>query len=114
MSFLKRLPLSTLRSFRTRGGGFPGGSFWADGQQTGRNGILFGETPLAPGQKRKWESWELTWYLTFGGSALFLWIGLQAAPDSRLETWARKQAEKEVSDEIGPEMIKKAEWSKTL
>jgi hypothetical protein len=64
MSGLRRLA-STFRSLRTpapRGShSWPGGHFWADGTQTGRNGYLFGETPPPPGEARKWESWELPW-----------------------------------------------------
>jgi len=49
-----RLPLAALRSLRPRGGhGWPGGSFWSEGTQEGKNGLLFGET------HRKVESWEL-------------------------------------------------------
>ncbi|CAD7696081.1 unnamed protein product [Ostreobium quekettii] len=113
MSLLRRLSLKALRSGQTRGGGFPGG-FWADGQQTGRNGVLFGETPPPPGQQRKWESWEATWYLTFGIATVMLAVGLNAAPDSRLETWARKQAEKELEQELGKEIVRKPEWHKTI
>jgi len=39
---------------------------------------------------------------------------MMAAPDSRLETWARKQAEKELLEEYGPYMIQPAEWKRTL
>lgn len=54
-----RSTLHLLRNLRQRGGhGWPGGSFWADGTQTGRNGLIFGETPPAKGHNRKWESWE--------------------------------------------------------
>jgi len=58
-SLMRRVSTQFLRSQKQRGGhGWPGGSFWSEGTQTGRNGYLFGETPPAPGQKRKWESWE--------------------------------------------------------
>eukprot|EP00210_Caulerpa_lentillifera_P006724 g6426.t1 len=115
MSFLRRLPLSALRSFRSRGAEtWPGGSFWAPGQQKGPNGYLFGETPPPPGMKRRWESWEMMYYITYGGGPLALWICMMAAPDSRLETWARKQAEKELLEEYGPEMVTPAEWKKTI
>eukprot|EP00192_Tetraselmis_astigmatica_P025699 CAMPEP_0117684852 /NCGR_PEP_ID=MMETSP0804-20121206/21373_1 /TAXON_ID=1074897 /ORGANISM="Tetraselmis astigmatica, Strain CCMP880" /LENGTH=69 /DNA_ID=CAMNT_0005495977 /DNA_START=44 /DNA_END=253 /DNA_ORIENTATION=+ len=44
-------------SFPVRGSGPPGG-FFGQGVQEGRNGFLYGETPPAAGQPRKWESWE--------------------------------------------------------
>lgn len=55
-SQLPRVPAAT----RSMGGGLPGGYF-GEGTQTGRNGYLFGEAPLPPGQSRKWESWEAIW-----------------------------------------------------
>lgn len=58
-AFLRRASAQLLRSGAQRGGhSWPGGSFWAEGTQTGRNGYLFGETPPPNGQARKWESWE--------------------------------------------------------
>jgi len=48
----------------TRGGGasgWPKGSFWSEGTQTGRNGFLFGETPLPAGQSRQVQWWEPIW-----------------------------------------------------
>jgi hypothetical protein len=57
---LKRASLQALRHLKRKGGdSWPGGSFWSEGTQTGRNGYAFGETPPPPGQNRKWESWEL-------------------------------------------------------
>lgn len=59
MVMLRHAPLQALRHLRPKGGhGWPGGSFWSEGTQSGRNGYLFGETPPPPGHKRKWESWE--------------------------------------------------------
>ena len=51
------------RQQRRRMGAGPPGGFWAEGAQPEghRNGILFGETPPPPGQKRKWEDWEAPW-----------------------------------------------------
>lgn len=49
-----------------------------------------------------------------GMSTAFLAIGLNAAPDSRLETWAKKEAEKELSAELGSKIVAKPEWSKTI
>jgi hypothetical protein len=48
----------------TRGGGshgWPGGSFWSEGTQTGHNGFLFGEVPPAAGEVRKIQWWEPIW-----------------------------------------------------
>lgn len=56
---LRRASLQALRHLRPKGGGWPGGSFWSEGTQTGRNGYLFGETPPPNGHGRKWESWEM-------------------------------------------------------
>lgn len=61
---LTRLSAQVLRNSVARGGGghgWPGGSFWSEGTQTGRNGFLFGELPPPPGQSRKWQWWEPIW-----------------------------------------------------
>lgn len=53
-AMFRRLGQAALRTARPRGGhGWPGGSFWSEGTQEGKNGLLFGET------HRKVESWEL-------------------------------------------------------
>ena len=57
------------RGARAMGGGHPGGYF-GEGTQTGRNGYLFGESPVPPGQSRKWESWEAIWCVRPGCAAL--------------------------------------------
>lgn len=48
-----------MRNLKIRGGGDKG-SFLAEGKNE-PTGLLFNESPLAPGQKRKWESWEAPW-----------------------------------------------------
>lgn len=53
---------------------------------------MFNETPLAPGQKRRWEDWELPYYLTGIATVVILTVGLSSKPDTRIETWARKRA----------------------
>lgn len=85
---------SLLQMQRLRGssGGGGGSSWFAPGTQEGPNGVLFGETPLAPGQKRKWEDWEAPYYITGILTTLMLTVGLTAKPDTRIETWAHKQA----------------------
>lgn len=64
-SGLTRAPRGT----RAMGGGHPGGYF-GEGTQTGRNGYLFGESPVPPGQTRKWESWEAIWCVRPGCAVL--------------------------------------------
>ncbi|XP_024374002.1 uncharacterized protein [Physcomitrium patens] len=76
----------------TAGGHGGGGSWFAPGTQEGPNGILFAETPLLPGQKRKWEDWEASHYFTGILTTLMLTVGLPAKPDTRIETWAHIQA----------------------
>lgn len=61
---LRRLGLQALRNQQTRGGGaaeWPGGSFWSQGTQTGRNGFLFGELPTKAGEGRQIQWWEPLW-----------------------------------------------------
>lgn len=98
-SFFRRATAHVLRNTHQRGGhGWPGGSFWADGTQTGRNGYLFGETPPPAGQKRKWESWEFIFYTGFGISAIMTWL-IVNGPDNSLQAWARPYALKELEEE---------------
>jgi hypothetical protein len=81
-----------LQSRRGRGGHGGGGSWFGPGTQEHGNGVLFNETPPPPGQKRKWEDWELPYYATGILTVVLLSVGLSAKPDTRIETWARKQA----------------------
>jgi len=54
-------------------------------------GLLFGEPPLKPGQKRQWEDWELPWY-TFLGGGLFIFVfGVAQKPGSQLDQWAKEE-----------------------
>lgn len=87
---VRRVLQMQMQQQRSSSGG--GGSWFAPGTQEGPNGVLFGETPLAPGQKRKWEDWEAPYYLTGVLATLMLTVGLSAKPDTRIETWAHKQA----------------------
>eukprot|EP00879_Flechtneria_rotunda_P000762 GHRR01000883.1.p1 GENE.GHRR01000883.1~~GHRR01000883.1.p1 ORF type:complete len:155 (+),score=49.44 GHRR01000883.1:159-623(+) len=99
-SFLRRASVHVLRNVKQRGGGhgWPGGSFWAEGTQTGRNGYIFGETPPPPGQKRKWESWELVFYTGFGIAGIMAFLTVNG-PDNSLQSWAKQQALKELVEE---------------
>ncbi len=76
---------------RRMGGGPPGG-FWSEGTQAKPTGLLFGETPPAPGQSRKWESWEGVWYATLAASGVLLTVGLSAKPDNGITSWAKEEA----------------------
>ena len=53
---------SSLRNFRPRASESHHAkeSWWGPGKKE-PEGILFGETPPPPGQRRKWESWEAPW-----------------------------------------------------
>lgn len=62
--------MSALRNFKPKSGHSEGG-FFAQGAQEGKNGLIFGETPPPPGQKRKWESWEAPWYSLLIDSFVF-------------------------------------------
>ena len=48
--------------------------------------------PIATGQSRKWQSWEMPYYVSMTGAAVILYFGLAAKPDTDLRTWAHKQA----------------------
>lgn len=74
-----------------RGGGH-GESRWGPGTQERPNGYFLNRTPLPPGQKRKWEDWELPYYITGVLSVIILGVGLNAKPDTTIETWAHKKA----------------------
>lgn len=113
MALLRRVSLFTLRNAQRRGGKKV--SFWSEGTKE-PEGYLFNETPPPPGQKRKWEGWELPWcvtvhtvntlphkscatrYLGMGGSAVTLTIGLTFAPNTNIQDWAREQAAKELAE----------------
>lgn len=99
-SLLRRVSTQFLRSPHQRGGhGWPGGSFWADGTQTGRNGYLFGESPPPPGQKRKWESWEMPFYTTMGICTLVAYLIVNGPEEATVAGRARPQALREIAEE---------------
>ncbi|KAL3138765.1 hypothetical protein ABBQ32_005610 [Trebouxia sp. C0010 RCD-2024] len=98
MSLLRKASASTLRNFKPKSGHSEGG-FFAQGAQEGKNGLLFGETPPPPGEKRKWESWEGPWYFMLGGAVVILGLGLPSRPDTSIMTWAKRQAQKELEEE---------------
>ncbi|GAA5987337.1 hypothetical protein JCM10908_001914 [Rhodotorula pacifica] len=60
-------------------------------------GRLFGEQPLAPGQKRSKEDWENIYYYGFGGSMLLGAVLIYYKPDTSIEGWARQQAKEKLA-----------------
>eukprot|EP00249_Psilotum_nudum_P003316 c16708_g2_i1 orf=259-549(+) len=82
-----------LRSHRLRSGDghSSGDGFFSPGTQERGQGYLFNETPPPPGQSRKWEDWELPYYITGVLTFLILGIGLNSKPDTSIESWARKK-----------------------
>ncbi len=64
LNLLRRAGTHLVRHRQKRGGGadgWPGGSFWSEGTQTGHNGFLFGEVPPPPGKARVIQWWEPIW-----------------------------------------------------
>lgn len=60
MSLFGRASVASLRHIKLRGAHADKGSFFQQGHNTPK-GQLFGESPLKPGEKRHWESWEGPW-----------------------------------------------------
>jgi len=75
------------------------GGYFSQGTQTGRNGVLFGETPPREGQKRVRESWEAPYFITAALTAGILYFGLNAKPNSSLVDWAKEEAKKRLDDD---------------
>jgi len=84
---------------RSYGGATPKGSYFSEGTQTKRNGLLFGETPPLPGTKRIRESWELPYFVTFLSAGVILCVGLNRKPDTSLVGWAKEEARKRLEKE---------------
>ncbi|KII93579.1 hypothetical protein PLICRDRAFT_49620 [Plicaturopsis crispa FD-325 SS-3] len=55
-------------------------------------GLLFGEKPPAPGQKRQKEDWENLWYYGMFGTMGVAAVLLYYKPDTSVQTWALKEA----------------------
>jgi len=86
--------------FRRSYGATPGrGSYFSEGTQTQRNGLLFGETPPLKGTKRIRESWELPYFVTFLSAGVILCVGLNGKPDTSLVGWAKEEARKRLEKE---------------
>lgn len=73
------------------GSGPPNG-FFGEGVQESVPGKLFGES-TARGARQP-ESWETSWYLGMGLAAAFLYVGLQARPNTNIMDWAREEAQR--------------------
>ncbi|KAG2120983.1 ESSS subunit of NADH:ubiquinone oxidoreductase-domain-containing protein [Suillus discolor] len=56
------------------------------------SGLLFGEKPPAPGQKRVKEEWENIWYVGMFGSMAMAAVLLYYKPDTSIQTWALREA----------------------
>lgn len=86
---------------RSYGGATPKGSssYFSEGTQTKRNGLLFGETPPLKGTKRIRESWELPYFVTFLSAGVILYVGLNGKPDTSLVGWAKEEARKRLEKE---------------
>ena len=86
---------------RSYGGATPKGSssYFSEGTQTKRNGLLFGETPPLKGTKRIRESWELPYFVTFLSAGVILCVGLNGKPDTSLVGWAKEEARKRLEKE---------------
>ena len=76
-----------------------GSSYFSEGTQTKRNGLLFGETPPLKGTKRIRESWELPYFVTFLSAGVILCVGLNGKPDTSLVGWAKEEARKRLEKE---------------
>ena len=78
---------------RVRGGHSEGAGRWTTpGHEARPKGYPLNRTPPPPGEKRKWEDWELPCYLTSFLTVVILGVGLNAKPDLTLETWAHQKA----------------------
>ncbi|KAK7463651.1 hypothetical protein VKT23_005592 [Stygiomarasmius scandens] len=56
------------------------------------SGLLFGEKPPPPGQKRVKESWENLWYIGMFGSMGVAAVMMYYKPDTSIQTWALREA----------------------
>ncbi|KAI9221260.1 ESSS subunit of NADH:ubiquinone oxidoreductase [Blastocladiella britannica] len=61
-------------------------------------GYLFGEKPLPKGQKRTKDWWEEIYYWSVGGGFALTAVGLYFKPDTNVQTWARKEAERQMAE----------------
>ncbi|PIA16436.1 NADH:ubiquinone oxidoreductase 11.6kD subunit [Coemansia reversa NRRL 1564] len=59
-------------------------------------GYLFGRKP---GEKLEKEGWETIWGVGFGTAFVMIALGLYYKPDTRIRTWAREEAERQMREE---------------
>ncbi|KAJ2211294.1 hypothetical protein EV179_005604 [Coemansia sp. RSA 487] len=59
-------------------------------------GYLFGRRP---GEKYEREGWEFIWYGGLGVSAVLIALGHWYKPDTRIRTWAREEAIRQMREE---------------
>ncbi|RHZ47947.1 hypothetical protein Glove_564g26 [Diversispora epigaea] len=62
------------------------------------SGNLFGEKPPPPGKKRVKEEWENIWVYGMGGCFLLATVIAIYKPDTSVQTWATKEAEKRLAE----------------
>jgi len=53
---------------------------------------------LKPGERYTLEGWEIPFYFGMWGSLIAFGVALKFLPDSRLETWAKKETEKRMRE----------------
>lgn len=102
---------------RSYGGATPKGSssYFSEGTQTKRNGLLFGETPPLKGTKRIRESWELPYFVTFLSAGVILCVGLNGKPDTSLVGWAKEEARKRLEKEEEDERwVRQTYWGDAM
>lgn len=80
--FINRLRARLLSSSAAAGGGHH--------NHTG-GATLFGEAPLAKGQKRQWQGWEMPIYIGYAAGVI-AFVSLLYAPNTNLTDWARDEA----------------------
>ncbi|KAJ2556857.1 hypothetical protein EV175_001721 [Coemansia sp. RSA 1933] len=59
-------------------------------------GYLFGRKP---GEKYEREGWEITWWGGCSIAAVLIFFGHRYKPDTRIRTWAREEAERQMREE---------------
>ncbi|GAA5999838.1 uncharacterized protein JCM10292_003765 [Rhodotorula paludigena] len=86
-------PSASLPGLRQGQKRFAGGVHWSE-----PTGKLFGETAPAPGKKRVKEDWENIYYYGFGGGMVLGAVLIYYKPDTSIEGWARKEAQKKMAE----------------
>lgn len=105
LNLLRRAGVQLLKHKNQRGGGadgWPHGSFWSEGTQTGKNGFLFGEVPPPPGHSRQIQWWEPIWIPGYAAFFAGIYLIYHAKPLEALDIsyWAKPRAEAELAVEL--------------